>query len=74
MVLIVSRPNVRWKSIQKNAPKPLGNFGRPICALWNPNHGPFLTTAVGSVLDDSGTKYGEMKCAGDEFDLDNEKG
>ena len=31
MVLIVSRPNVRWKSIQNNAPKPRGNFGQPIC-------------------------------------------
>ena len=68
MVLIVSRPNVRWKSIQNNAPKPRGNFGRPICETH------FLTTAVGSVLDDSGTNYGEMECAGDEFDLDNEKG
>ena len=47
--------------------------------MWGGNqfktdHGPFLTTAVGSVLDDSGTNYGEMECAGDEFDLDNEKG
>ena len=68
MVLILSRPNVRRKSILKNAPKPRGNFGRPICGT------PFLTTAVGSVLDDSGTNYGEMECAGDEFDLDNKKG
>ena len=37
----------------------------------DPDHGLFLTTAVGSVLDDSGTNYDEMECAGDEFDIDN---
>ena len=33
------------------------------------------TTAVGSVLDNSGSLgLTTVKCAGDEFDLDNEKG
>ena len=52
-----------------NAPKPHGNF---TTNQWNLDHGPFLTTAVWSVLDESGINYVEMECAGDEFDLDNE--
>ena len=41
---------------------------------------PFLfmqldtTTPVGSVLEDSGSPGLKMECAGDEFDLDIEKG
>ena len=37
--------------------------------LWN----TLENSNVWSVLDKSGTNYGEMECAGDEFDLDNVK-